>query len=84
MQAKAIIYLHSVDPLQVSWIIFDEEGRTAQFISYGELSTLAAELHDHIITVIVPAEDVLLTQAALPKLNQQKLLQALPLSLIHI
>lgn len=80
MIKRTIIYLHSTELLQASWIVCTGE-HIEHSVLRGHLSELTAADKEHEITVVVPAFDVLLTEAALPKLNRQRLLQALPFAL---
>jgi general secretion pathway protein L len=79
---RIILYLPTNDLTQASVALSNNFGgiqkTIAEGLSVGELALLAA---DKILTVIVPAQDVLLTQATLPKLNRQRLQQALPFAL---
>ncbi len=50
-------------------------------MTYTNLTDLTIITHEHEVIVIVPAQDVLLLQANLPKLNRQRLQQALPYTL---
>ena len=75
IQKKTIIYIHAIDPLEVSWIVYDEQGRVAQF-QYR--SQLFPEEKNNSVYVILPGQDILITEVEMPKLNKQRLMQALP------
>jgi len=77
---RTIIYLHSIELSQASWVICDDE-YVEKSVLRGHLSDLPAEDKQNEITVIVSASDVLLTETSLPKLNRQRLVQALPFAL---
>ncbi len=81
MRQKTLIYLDTVEPLQASWVVFDDTGALIQSVSRGHLEQLNPAAKSYDLTVIVPAQDVLLTHAALPKLSRQQLMQALPFAL---
>ena len=81
IQKKIWMYLESIDPLQVSWIVFNEKGEIKQTTLHSNLSNLSPDINNYDVTLIVPASDVLLTTANLPKLSRQRLLQALPFAL---
>jgi general secretion pathway protein L len=74
---RLLLYLHAED---ASWLMLDAEGQIQQSISHAPLSELVAPL-DYEVQVIVPATDILLTFADLPKLNSQRIRQALPFAL---
>jgi len=80
MTRRTIIYLHSIELSQASWVICEDE-EVERTVLRGHLSDLlsADKLNETI--VVVPAVDVLLTDLPLPKLNRQRLLQALPFAL---
>lgn len=78
-QERLFIYLHARDA-QASWIITDDTHKIIQSVADGDLNQLT-NTDDKDVYVIVPAQDVLLTQATLPKLSRQRLLQALPFAL---
>jgi general secretion pathway protein L len=81
---KIILYLEKPDLSQLSWLQINEQGAAEQIILHGQLSelaTLATTLHGADIIAIAPPEDVVLVTTKLPKLNRQRLLQALPFAL---
>lgn len=80
MTKRTIIYLHSIELSQASWVIADDEEMEISVLR-GHLSELSFADKQNETTVIVPAVDVLLTEATLPKLNHQRLMQALPFAL---
>jgi general secretion pathway protein L len=74
---KLILHLQSDDLSQASWVISSADGSTGKCIT-GTTEQLRAACEDKEIIIIPPAQDVLLTQVSLPKLNRYRLLQALP------
>lgn len=80
MTKRTMIYLHSLELAQVSFIICEDE-EVEKSILRGHLSDLSQEDKQNEIIVVVPALDVLLTEVSLPKLNHQRLMQALPFAL---
>jgi general secretion pathway protein L len=80
MSKRTIIYLHTLEPVQASWIVFEND-IPEQSMLRCTLADIPPAIKQYDITLIVPAQDILLTQADLPKLNQQRLLQALPFAL---
>lgn len=80
MTQRTIIYLHSVELSQASFIICQDE-EVEKTILRGHLSDLSPTDKQNEIIVVVPAVDVVLTEVSLPKLNHQRLMQALPFAL---
>jgi general secretion pathway protein L len=80
MSRRTIIYLHSMELAQASWVVSDDE-EVESSVLRGHLSDLSFADKQNEIVVVVPAFDVLLTETSLPKLNRQRLLQALPFAL---
>lgn len=78
MANRLLIYLHSVEPLQASWVELDD---TNKIIHSMANTSLPDNLGDVEVIAIIPAQDVLLTQVTLPKMNKQRLMQALPFAL---
>lgn len=62
-----------------AWLQPDNEG--GMLLGRGELAQAASALGTRAATVLVPAEQVLLTRVELPVRNRQRLLQALPFAL---
>lgn len=78
MQTKLIIYLHANDLLHPDWVLVNADGvieRQQRASHPEELAALASEKE---IIVIVPSQDVLLTTVNLPKMNRNRLIQAIP------
>jgi general secretion pathway protein L len=80
-QKRIVLYLHQLDPLETSWIIIDEQNEIEDIIIRGDLATLVPTIEERFIHVIIPGEEVLLTQVELPALSRERLLQALPFAL---
>lgn len=80
MQKRLIIYLTPALSRQASWILLNESNKIIESVERGELEKLSVP-KDYDVIVVVPAEDVLLTHAQLPKMSRQRLLQALPFAL---
>ena len=78
MTQRILIYLHAQ---QASWLIIDENDQTQQSMTRGNLADLMPLTENCKIEVIVPGQTILLTAAELPKLNAQRLIQALPFTL---
>lgn len=76
MQDKLILFLAADGT--ASWVTVNVDGQVAARVMSGEPETLSAAAAGKEIRVVVSAEDVLLTEAMLPKLPRARLLQALP------
>ncbi len=82
MTAKRLLINLSSHLLPIaSWVAWDETGVVQSIVLEGNIADLTIYSQGYDITVIVPGEEVLLTQATLPKLSRQRLLQALPFAL---
>lgn len=82
MSAKRIlVYFHPTSSTQVSWVITDENNQKIKSVYNGDLNEFPSDTQDYRIVVFVPCEHILLTSVQLPKLSQQRLLQALPFAL---
>jgi len=66
--------------MKADWLISDSEGLLLETVTDGDLSQFQPTDQDEIL-VIVPAAEVLLTEAALPSLSPYRLRQALPYAL---
>lgn len=80
MQKRIVIYLSTTTLAYASWVILDTDNTILQCAENASMEELPA-LKEYDVYVIVPAQDVLLTQATLPKLSHSRLLQALPFAL---
>lgn len=80
MQQKLIIYLRAQDNINPDWVIVDESG-IQQKVRHGNAQDLSALADGKQVIVMVPAEEVVLTSAALPKMNRSHLVKALPFAL---
>lgn len=81
MQEKLIIYLHEQDLSRPSWAVVDADGQVRQATHHDNADGLASIAEDKEVIVVVPAQDVLLTRATLPKMSRSRLAQALPYAL---
>lgn len=81
MQDKLVIYLHAQQLDRPSWAVIDETGHINESVYQGEFTALKAVALNKAVSLLVPTEDVLLTTTQLPKMNRNRLLQALPFAL---
>ena len=78
---KLVIFLHAHDLVHPSWVVMGADAQVMKVVERGDPTLLSADAVDRSVTVIVPAEDVLLTTLTLPKMNRSRLLQAIPYAL---
>lgn len=79
MKKRIILFLHNSE--LGSWIVFSDN-TIIQSSQKSPLDTLTFSKNEDIeCIVIVPAQDVLLTQVLMPKLGRDRLLQALPFAM---
>lgn len=77
-QKRILIYLSAE---KASWLVMDDMGQIQQTGLHGDLAELSPIISGHEIQVIVPGQSILLISVPLPKLNPQRLKQALPFAL---
>lgn len=85
MARELFIFLGSTKPNDDSpahgrWVLFDN-GKPLGTMIKGPLLAAAKAARDARVIVIVPGEDVVITEVALPGQNRQRLLKALPFAL---
>lgn len=79
MKKRIILFLHNTE--LGSWIVLEDD-KIIQSSEKTPLDSLTFSKNEPIECIaIVPAQDVLLTQIALPKLNRDRLMQALPFAM---
>jgi general secretion pathway protein L len=84
---KRQIFIHLGDPVlsgempeTVQWYVMDEHSRTGP-VYHGDLKTASNHAMGCRVTVFVSGVEVVLTDVALPVMNKQKLLKAIPFAL---
>lgn len=78
-QRAFILRLPAGEGQELSWCAFDGEG--GHHIGRGDLRSAAARAKGLPLTVLMPAQTVLLTQAAAPTANRQRLIRLVPFAL---
>lgn len=78
---KLVIYLHAHDLEHPSWAVLDAENTVRESAVHDNAEGLAQIAQDKNVFVIVPTEDVLVTETKLPKMTRTRLVQALPFAL---
>jgi len=81
MQEKLIIYLDAADVLHPSWALLGADNQVLASAVHDDAENVSKHAINKEIWVLIPAEDVLLLTAQLPKMSHSKLLQALPYAL---
>lgn len=79
MRSQVIVRL-PVDDEPASWIRRDENGK-ANAVNRGSLEEAAAQSLGAEVIVLVPSEDVFITQTQMPTANRQRIMKALPFAL---
>src|SRR5690606_14282927 len=69
------------DPAAAQWAVFDDDGRVVRQLQDGSLEEAAALAPGRRVVVLVPAFEVITTEATLPKASPAKLRKMLPFSL---
>ena len=84
---KRQIYIHLGDPTlsgvmpeQVYWFVKDQDGSAAP-VYHGDLKTASNHALGCRVVILVSGVEVVLTDVALPGMNRQKLLKAIPFAL---
>jgi len=67
--------------LQCSWLVFDGDGQNEATVHSGRLKDVAEDVATCIVTVFVPAEDVLLMTVNVPSRNRKDIINAIPYAL---
>jgi general secretion pathway protein L len=78
---KLVILLHADDLAHPGWAVVDDAGQVVLSVDRGDPAAMAVEAKNRVNIVIVPSEDVLLTNVTLPKMSRSRLLQAIPYAL---
>ncbi len=81
MSERFLLRLRPEDPAAAEWLVFDPQGRAAGAPGHGGLAQAAQATGARPVTVLAPAEDVVLTGAAVPARRAQQRARALPFAL---
>lgn len=81
MQDKIILFLQTTEHTNPHWVILNADGEVREHVVHGNPEELANLINGQEVIALVPAEDVLLVHANLPKLNRSRLIQAIPYAL---
>lgn len=81
MQENMLIYLHANDLTHPSWVIVNAQGEIVNAAERDSLEGLSSIAENKYVIVVVPGQDVMLTQVVLPKMNRAKRVKAIPFAL---
>ena len=81
MSKHVIIYMPRVGEETVQWAVSDDNGKLTSGIEYSTLQEVADEVEGQRVTLILPADDVLLAEAVVPGGSAARAQQAVPFAL---
>lgn len=81
MAKHVIIYMPMVGEDSVQWAISDDHGKLEGPVSYSTLTEVAGKVEGRRVTLILPADDVLLAEAVVPGGSLARAQQAVPFAL---
>ena len=81
MSKHVIIYMPLVGEDAVQWVVSDDHGKLTFSVEYGTLAEVADTVDGRRVTLILPADDVLLAEAVVPGGSQARAQQAIPYAL---
>ncbi|MCA1805925.1 MAG: type II secretion system protein GspL [Xanthomonadaceae bacterium] len=81
MRNTLLIEATDPDLHTVRWLAFDAGGATPEGVRAGRLEEAAALAAGRRVLLLVPATELLLTQARVPSRNRQRILKAVPFAL---
>ena len=81
MSKHVIIYMPLVGEDAVQWTVSDDNGKLTAPVEYSTLDEVAAKVEGRRVTLILPADDVLLAEAVVPGGSLARAQQAVPYAL---
>jgi general secretion pathway protein L len=81
MQHTLIVFLNNHQKDQPSWCVVDDLGVVSQCVVQGNQNELALLAVNKTVIVVIPSIDVVLEKINLPKMNENRFLQAIPFAL---
>lgn len=81
MSKHVIIYMPLVGEDAVQWAVSDDRGKLSASVEYGTLAEAADMVDGRRVTLVLPADDVLLAEAVVPGGSLARALQAVPYAL---
>ncbi len=81
MSKHVIIYMPLVGEDTVQWAVSDDNGRLTSGVSINTLSEVASRVEGRRVTLVLPADDVLLAETVIPGGSLARAQQAIPFAL---
>lgn len=81
MSKHVIIYMPVVGEDAVQWAVSDDNGRLTTRVRYSTLGEVASEVEGRRVTLVLPADDVLLAETIVPGGSLARAQQAIPYAL---
>jgi len=76
-----IIYIPLISEETVQWAVSDDSGKLTTDVEYSTLAEVAAEVEGRKVTIVLPADEVLLSEAIVPGGSVARAQQAVPFAL---
>jgi len=76
-----IIYMPLVGEDAVQWAVSDDQGKLTSGVDHSTLAEVAEQVEGRRVTLVLAADEVLLTEATVPGGSQARALQAVPFAL---
>jgi general secretion pathway protein L len=76
-----IIYMPLVGEDTVQWAVADDSGKLTTAVEYATLAEVASQVEGRRVTLVLPADDVLLSEATVPGGSLARAQQAVPYAL---
>lgn len=81
MSKHVIIYMPLVGEDAVQWAVSDDNGKLTSSVEYATLTEVAEQVEGRRVTLVLPADDVLLAEATVPGGSLARAQQAVPYAL---
>ncbi|NND90122.1 MAG: type II secretion system protein GspL [Granulosicoccus sp.] len=81
MSKHVIIYMPRVGESEVQWAESDDNGRLTSGVEYSTLEEVAVQVEGRRVTLVLPADDVLLAETVVPGGSVARAQQAIPYAL---
>ncbi len=81
MSKHVIIYIPLISEETVQWAVSDDSGKLTTDVEYSTLAEVAAEVEGRKVTIVLPADEVLLSEAIVPGGSVARAQQAVPFAL---
>ncbi|MFT5047361.1 MAG: general secretion pathway protein L, partial [Porticoccaceae bacterium] len=81
MSKHVIIYMPLVGEDAVQWAVSDDSGKLTTAVEYATLTEVSSQVEGRRVTLVLPADDVLLAEATVPGSSLARAQQAVPYAL---